>query len=220
MQLKSALFLISCSRLLASSQSVDDRTNYLRKLKKDKAWKDDQGLISTEVLKTFDMSENRLGLGDWMGFVNTTAINESYEFETFDDQADESIDLDVELEAFGVKISDSEESDDTITNIDTAQPSPAPESVEFGLDGVVPDSSTDAVALRSTAPISSPNEGNFDIAQEEEAWNHGATAVSARKSGTITFKIPDTTHVGDTLFLFLRCVSSHACRRGLSCCIS
>lgn len=183
---------------------MDDRTNYLRKLKKDKAWKDDQGLISTEVLKTFDMSENRLGLGDWMGFVNTTAINESYEFEAFDDEADESIDLDVELEAFGVKISDSEESDDTLTNVDTAQPSPAPESEEFGLDGVVPDLSTDAVGLRSTAPISSPNEGNFDIAQEEEAWNHGATAVSARKSGTITFKIPDTTHVGDTLFLFLR----------------
>jgi hypothetical protein len=210
MHLRSVLFLLSYSRLSVSSGSVDDGTNYLRKLKKDKAWKDDQGLISTEVLKTFDMSENRLGFSDWMGFVNTTTEYESNEFETSDEEYEESIDLDIELAATVVEISDSEENDDLID--DSVQPSPAPdESVEFGLDGIVPDSSTSGVILRSPAPVSSPNEGNFDSAQEEEAWHHGATAVSARKSGTITFKIPDTTHVGDTLFLFLRCVSYHAC---------
>ena len=37
---------------------------------------------------------------------------------------------------------------------------------------------------------------------EGDDWNHGTTAVTSR--GTITFQIPETTKVGDTLFLFLR----------------
>jgi hypothetical protein len=39
-----------------------------------------------------------------------------------------------------------------------------------------------------------------------EFWNHGTTAVSTHHSGTITLQIPEETEVGDTLFLFLRCV--------------
>lgn len=35
-------------------------------------------------------------------------------------------------------------------------------------------------------------------------WNHGTASVSAEKSGTITFDIPNTTHIGDMIFLFLR----------------
>lgn len=205
MHLKSALVLLSCS-CLADADRRDDSTRYLRKLKKDKGAKNDQGFISTEMLKTFDMSDNRIGFGDWMGFVNTTMGTESVEFESSEEGIEGSIDLNIELDA----VYNVSGSDEPIIAEDTAYPSPAPESLDLGLDthNSVPDNSTEILVVDTTAPVASPDEASFDSAQEEEPWNHGATAISARKSGTITFSIPNSTHVGDTLFLFLRYVHS------------
>lgn len=195
MLLKQAIVLLSCFPPVGADL-LDERTNYLRKLKKERAGKDDQGVITSEMLRTFDMGENRLGLGDWIGFVyNNTANVESVELEAADES--ERIDLDnPHVSDEIVYFASSDESQ----NSSAAQPFTTPEIVVPVLDSdIEPDISSESIAVDSaTVAVNS--------AQDEEDWNHGATAVSATKSGIITFKISDTTHVGDTLFLFLRCV--------------
>lgn len=216
MHLKPSLVLLSCLQITTETASLD--TNYLRRMKKDKTAKD-EALISTEMFKAFDMSR---GFGDWLDLdlTNVTAngvvdekdeelsdavdkeldavevaFEEIEEYEKMSDaiQSENELKaqkLDTELTAFNV------DNDDIGDAKDTSQPSPAPESVELGFDGLV--------AETSSAPTASENI-NIDIAEEvDDAWNHGATAVSSRKSGTIKFIVPETTHVGDTLFLFLR----------------
>ena len=216
---KYTVFLLS--GFIISAASLDNTTNYLRKLKKDKAGKDDKGVISAEVIKTFDISENGLGFGDWMRFYDVNSTTER--IEAAENHTD-AIEDDYEMEAIDVEYFDSALGYDMdAMEDDTNQPTPAPEStdstkdtayptskpigtVNVGFDNSVSDESFESVDIDTPAPVASPEVSSVDAAQEEVAWNHGATSVSSRRSGTITFKIPDTTHIGDTLFLFLRCV--------------
>ena len=191
-------------------------------MKKDKIGKD-EALFSAEMFEAFDMSR---GFGDWLDldFANATTDNLVDEK---DEELSDTIDLDKEKGGVDIKFEDLEEYEElsdtiqpdnelevkkvdtelTAFNIDNgdigdvkdnSQSSPATESVHLGFDGLVPET--------TSAPTASENT-DIDIAEEEDdVWNHGATAVSSRKSGTIEFSIPETTHVGDTVFLFLRCV--------------
>ncbi|KAL7520983.1 hypothetical protein ACHAWX_005668 [Stephanocyclus meneghinianus] len=143
----------------ARTDQLDNRANYLRKMKKDTYFQNDgdQGLISTGMMKPFDMSENGLGFGDWINQYNATASSGRLGLNGVD-----AI----------LRVSTFSDSDDLYSTDDN-------EDAPF-TNNSDPNASSDLVG-----------------------WNNGATAVSAKRSGTITFKIPDTTHVGDTLFLFL-----------------
>ncbi|KAL7488242.1 hypothetical protein ACHAW6_013821 [Cyclotella cf. meneghiniana] len=160
MLLKFLLVLLPLSPFIdATTDQLDNRANYLRRMKKDTYFQNDgdQGLISTGMMKPFDMSENGLAFGDWINQYNATASSGRFGFN--------GVDAILRVSSF----SDSDDLYSTDDNVD----------VPFTND-------TDPTASSEIA-----------------GWNNGATAVSAKRSGTITFKIPDTTHVGDTLFLFL-----------------
>ena len=213
-----AVFLL-LSFFNLTAASPDNSMNYLRKLKKDKAGKDEKGVISAEVIKTFDMSENGLGFGDWMRFYDVNSTTERIgAAENYTNTIENN---DVEMEAIDDKDYDSVQVYDMNATVGINQPTRAPESANYTEDTAPPTSKPiDTVNIGfdslphetfesvniTAASLSSPEVYSFDTAQEDVAWNHGATAVSSRRSGTITFKIPDTTHVGDTLFLFLRYV--------------
>jgi hypothetical protein len=164
MLLKFVLVLLPLSPFTnARTDQLDNRENYLRKLKKDTYFQNDgdQGLISMGMMKTFETSQNGLTFGDWMNHYNATASSGRVGLNGVDGI---------------VRVSTFSESDDLYST----------------------DDDVDAPFTNDSDPIAS---------SETVGWNNGATAVSAKRSGILTFKIPDTTHVGDTLFLFLRCVT-------------
>jgi hypothetical protein len=202
MMLKTSLALLLLS---TSNGAGTDKTSYLRKLKKDWSYwaknTKDQGDIYTEMMNSIisDVIDIPTDLpaysvpseSDYFhehdvvypGVVNSTIngplglANDAVPSETDDFDGTEDI-------------------EDEIVPID----------VDPSLAKALVRQTIDLPTNQPTNPIASLESDDIISDIEEEAWNHGATAVSARRTGTITFKIPDNTAVGDTLFLFLRCV--------------
>ena len=202
MILKPALVLLSLSTLTASKAVSRDKSKaYLRKLKKDNIRKNDQDLISTEVLKASVIKEYVLGVGDWVDSYNDTMSTQNSVNEPSAASFHE-IDFGSELVRTHEVVAAIEDGIDTSGGINTVSPILAPESVDLDLNGFNPDVS-ESINMIGVNPVVLVESNAIDGAQEQ-AWNHGGTSVSATKSGTITFNIPETTHTGDTLFLFLR----------------